>query len=90
LNAQRGNQGCDSNVKEGVVPIAGMVQVRVVAGPMVAMSVVNLVIGPGIAQKGKIIGIKGKMGNLAVKNPALKWCHSSLYSGTWIILSTET
>jgi hypothetical protein len=39
----------DTNAKGGVVPITGIAPVRAVASPIVAMSVVNLVIGPGIA-----------------------------------------
>jgi hypothetical protein len=37
-------EACDSNAKGGMAPIVGMVQVGVVAGPMVAMSAVNPVI----------------------------------------------
>jgi hypothetical protein len=51
-----------------VVGIVGMAQVSAVASPIVAMSVVNPVIWPEIAQKGRTTAIKGKMGNLAVKN----------------------
>jgi hypothetical protein len=61
-------EACNSNAKGGMAPIAGMAQVGAVAGLMVATSVVNPVIGLEIAQKGRIMAIIGKMGNLVVKN----------------------